>query len=310
MQLLKGYLLAICCFLLVGLQAQEDKAFSFSEAEQEIEALAVKVVTDSLVENRVAANKQLKAVLQKTLEQPTSFQYPFSEIQSLSIQMPADSAFRIFTWQLFVDNNTYQYGGLIQVNGETPKLFPLTDYSADIDSYDIEFETLSAEEWYGALYYNVQEFDTLDQKKYLLFGFDGFQFFHKRKLVEVLSFDEEGTPVFGAPVFAKEIDGQPSETKNRLYAEYDASIAVRLNYDPNMEIIIQDHLMQMRGQYRGQGMVNVPDGSYEGYYFKEGMWRYKEKIFDLISEEPPRPNPILTDDKRTIFGKEIKKKKN
>jgi len=153
----------------------------------------------------------------------------------------------------------------------------------------------------------VQEFDTLDQKKYLLFGFDGFQFFHKRKLVEVLSFEENGTPIFGAEVFTKEIDGQPSSTKNRLYAEYDASISVRLNYDPSMNIIIQDHLEQMMGQYKGQGMVNVPDGSYEGYYFKDNMWRYKEKIFDLISEEPPRDKPVVKEEKRTIFGKEVKK---
>jgi len=113
MQFFKGFIVIVCCFVIQLAIAQEQKEFSFSEAEQEIEALANTVIKDSLVENRVAAHKQLNAVLQKTLEQPNSFAYPFEEIQSVSIQMPTDSAFRIFTWQLFVDNNTYEYGGMI-----------------------------------------------------------------------------------------------------------------------------------------------------------------------------------------------------
>jgi len=307
MRLLKGLLLFMGGLLTLVGNAQEEKAFSFSEAEQEIEALAKTVVTDSLLENRVAAHKQLNAVLQKTLEHPNSFTYPFEELQSVSVQMPEDSTFRVFTWQLFVDNDTYKYGGLLQVNNkEETTLYPFTDASDEIASYDIEYDILSPENWYGALYYNIQEFDTLDQKKYLLFGFDGFQFFHKRKIVEVLSFDEEGQPVFGAEVFTKEVEGYPSSTQNRLYAEYDASIAVRLNYDPSLDIIIQDHLVQMRGQYRGQGMVNVPDGSYEGYYFQEGQWHYKAKIFDFISEEPPRPEPVFNEDRRGIFGRKAR----
>ena len=308
MRLITGCLVLVICLCSTWAMAQDEKAFSFSEAEQEIEALAAAVVRDSLLENRVAACKQLQAVLEKTLEQPNSFQYPFQEVRSLSIQIPKDSTFRIFTWQLFVDNDTYQYNGLLQVNGANPALYPLTDQSDEIADYDIEYETMSPESWYGALYYNIVEFDTLDQKKYLLFGFDGFQFFTKRKVVDVLSFNEEEQPQFGAPVFSKQVEGYPPSTQNRLYAEYDASIAVRLNYDPSMDIIIQDHLIQMRGQYRGQGMVNVPDGSYEGYYFKEGQWHYKEKIFDLISEEPPRPNPVFNEDKRGLFGKKVKSK--
>ncbi len=308
MRLITGCLIVCVCLFSNWAAAQEEKAFSFSEAEQEIEALASTIVRDSLVENRIAAHKQLKAVLQKTLEEPNSFEYPFEEIQSLSIQIPSDSTFRLFTWQLFVDNDTYQYGGLLQVGGDSPSLYPLTDHSEEIADYDIAYETMSPESWYGALYYNIVEFDTLDQKKYLLFGFDGYQFFTKRKLIDVLSFNEEGQPQFGAPVFSKAVEGYPPSAQYRLYAEYDASIAIRLNYDPGMNIIIQDHLIQMRGQYRGQGMVNVPDGSYEGYYYKEGQWHYKEKIFDLVSEEPPRPNPVFNDEKRGLFGKKVKEK--
>jgi len=272
-------------------------------------------VNDSLLEDRLAAYEQFETSLLSTLEQPASFEFPFEAVQSVSIQQAPDNTFRIFSWQLFVDNDTYKYGGLIQKNDEEGSIYPLVDDSENIESYDLEYETLGPEEWYGALYYNIFAFDSL-ATKYLLFGYDGFEFFRKRKVAEILSFDEAGVPVFGAPLFSKEVEGYPSSSKNRLYLEYDASIAARLNYDERLNIIIYDHLIQMRGQYKGQGMVNVPDGSYEGYYFEEGVWKYKEKIFDLVSEEPPREadkeeNPLK--ERLDIFGgkkQKIKKRKN
>ncbi len=296
---------ALCITTLFGqsIIAQEDN-FSFPKAEEEIAILANKVVNDSLLEDRLTAYEQFEKSLLATLQQPASFDYPFEAVQSVSIQQAPDSTFRIFTWQLFVDNDTYKYGGLIQKNDEEGTLYPLVDDSDNIESYDLEYETLGPEEWYGALYYNIFAFDSVETK-YLLFGYDGFKFFHKRKVAEILSFDEEGAPVFGAPLFSKEIEGYPPSSKNRLYLEYDASIAVRLNYDEKLNIIIHDHLIQMRGQYKGQGMVNVPDGSYEGYYFEDGVWKYKEKIFDLVSEEPPREADKDTPakEKLDIFGK-------
>jgi len=289
------------------IEAQEKTEFSFPQAAERLALLSESILKDSLLVDRQAAYVAFDSLLIHTLEQPNSFDYPFEEVQAVSIQVPLDNSFRIFTWQLFVDNNTYKYGGLIQKNTPTAALYPLNDQSAELPIYDIEYATLHPEDWYGAIYFNIQAFDSLEQK-YLLFGYDGFEFFHKRKVAEVLSFDEDGTPVFGAPVFSKAAEGYPATTKNRLYLEYDASIAVRLNYDESLGVLIHDHLVQMRGQYRGQGMVNVPDGSYEGYYYKNGLWNYKAKIFDLVSEEPPRPEPVLGTTKRTLFGKSVDKK--
>ena len=297
------YLLILGCSLVIQAAiAQKDTTFSFQESAQTLTHLAYSVVNDSLLEDRQKAYQSFEALLTRTLEQPNSFEYPFEELQSVSIQMPPDSTFRIFTWQLFVDNNTYQYGGLLQRNDSIPALFHLKDNSDEIAVYDIEYLDLSPEEWYGAIYYNIQEFDTLDQKKYLLFGFDGFEFFNKRKVTEVLSFDETGTPIFGAPIFSKEVEGYPASIQNRLLVEYSAEVATRLNYDEQLNIIIFDHLIQMKSPYRGQGMTNVPDGSYEGYYYEEGLWKYKEKIFDFISETPPQGKSILGANRKSLFG--------
>lgn len=303
-----------CIFIVLSgsmatVAAQEEAEFSFPQAAEELVVLSKSILTDSLLKDRQVAYEAFGKLLTSTLEQPNSFDYPFEEVQAVAIQTASDNSFRIFTWQLFVDDNTYQYGGLIQKNTPTPTLYALNDQSAELPLYDMEYANLSPDDWYGAIYYNIQAFDSLEQQKYLLFGYDGFEFFNKRKVAEVLSFDEEGVPVFGAPVFAKAVEGYEASIKNRLYLEYDASIAIRLNYDESLGVLIHDHLIEMKGQYRGQGMVNVPDGSYEGYYYENGLWNYKAKIFDFVSEQPPRPEPVLGSTKKTLFGKIAKKKK-
>jgi hypothetical protein len=50
--------------------------------------------------------------------------------------------------------------------------------------------------WDGAVYYGIRQFDTREGRKYLLLGFDAFEFYQRRKLIEVLSFNAKtGVPV-------------------------------------------------------------------------------------------------------------------
>jgi len=262
------------------------------------------IVNDSLEENRLLAVKKFIPTLVTALKQENSFEYPFEKLHSISIQYPADSTFRIFTWQLYVDENDYRYFGAIQMNTPELNLFPLRDRSFEVK--DVNTEILTPDNWYGSVYYNLKEFDTNEGKKYLLFGYDGFSFFTKRKLIDVMSF-KDGKPVFGAPVFVS-VDPQfPHEPKNRIVLNFSAAASVKLNYDPFLEMIIFDHLIQANSEIPGQPPSNLPDGSYEGYQFKNGQWEYVSKIFTHVYEKAPREEPSPYDDgarKKDIFGKE------
>ena len=94
----------------------------------------------------------------KALKTPKSFEYPFPQIERISIQYPQDSSFRIFTWQLFVGKDDYRYYGAIQLNTEELKLIPLVDRSYKIENP--KHQVLNNRNWYGALYYNIHQFDT------------------------------------------------------------------------------------------------------------------------------------------------------
>ena len=272
--------------------------------EDTLGLLSFLIVNDSLEENRFLAVKKMIPTLVKALKIKNSFDYPFERLKSISIQYPADSTFRIFTWQLYVNENDYRYYGAIQMNTEDLQLFPLIDRSAGIQE-DLEQRTLSPDEWYGAVYYNLKQFDTPQGKKYLLFGYDGYQFFTKRKLIDVLSF-EQGKPVFGAPVFVSQDPNTPQMAKSRLVLTYSAAATINLNFNEHLEMILFDHLIRGQSGIPGQGPANLPDGSYEGYQIKDGAWVHVDKVFDQISEEAPREEPLFDNKSRKkrkdIFG--------
>ena len=305
--LMKDFLLLVLALLgATWLPAQVEETPSaatppspIAPLEDSLETLSQVFMMDSLQGNRIAACDRFVPLLVKALEEPNSFDYPFDSLRSISIQYPPDSSFRIFTWQLYVDTEDYRYFGAIQMNTPELKLYPLKDGSAQVE--DPEFEILDPETWYGAVYYNLLPFETPEGTQYLLFGFDGYQFFDKRKIVEVLRF-RDGAPVFGAPVFATIEEGRGPITQNRLIREYSAAAAIRCNFDPEHNLILLDHMATVQ-RLDGNGLSLIPDGTYEGYRYKDGLWVYEEKLFHVILESAPRPKPVFNQKKKKdLFG--------
>ena len=272
-------------------------------AEDSLAVLAVTVVNDSLEARRQAACEHLLEGLQACLKEENAFRYPFSGMTSVSILAPPDSSFRIFTWQMFVNDSTYAYFGLIQMNRPTGEVFLLTDRSADMEPPPV-YEPLSADQWYGLLYYKLYPFDTPQGRRYLLMGYDGYSFFEKRKIIDVLYFDKSGQPVFGAPVFER--PGRQTGREHRMVFEYSAEARVRVNWDDEYRMILFDHIIPLANPYR-PGVTFVPDGSYDGLRLEKGRWLYVDKVFNDVQEEAPRPVPILEGSRgKDIMGRKRK----
>jgi hypothetical protein len=271
------------------------------EYEDTIGLLSFATINDSLPEYRFGATRKLIPTLVQALKIPNSFHYPFSRVQSISIQYPADSTFRIFTWQLYVNENEYRYYGAVQLNSEELKLFPLIDRSYEVQ--EVAHEVLPPDQWYGALYYNVMGFDTPEGRMYLLFGYDAFSFFNKRKVIDVLSFPE-GQARFGAPVFYHQDDEGSLSVRNRLLFQYTAEAAIKCNFDPVYDMIVVDHLIEIGELYEGQGPTMIPDGSYEGYRLANGIWQHVPMLEHQILDEATRPFPVLEQgNDRDILGR-------
>jgi hypothetical protein len=252
--------------------------------EDTLGVMAFLIMNDSLPDSRFAATRKMIITLKRALKVNNSFQYKFDRLKTVSIQYAPDSTFRIFTWQLFVNDSTYHYYGAVQMNTPDLKFYPLADRSSKVE--DVQQAILSPESWYGVIYYNIKALDTPEGKKYLLFGMDTYSFFRRRKLIDVLSFQGDKL-VFGAPVFPKTANNDGPV--NRLLLEYSAQATVRLNWDEAQKMIIFDHLIPMKGQHK-EGSVLVGDGSYEAFKVEKTGLVYLEKLENQILDEPPMPD--------------------
>ncbi len=299
---MRKYRLIIACLLVPWVMTAQfsprEKAW-FSEKEDTLAILAYAVINDSIPERRFAACQTLIKKLVGTLKAENSFRYSFERLRTVSIQYPPDSSFRVFSWQLYVNENEYRYYGAIQMNTPELELYPLIDRSFQVEKP--EQEVLPNDQWYGAVYYNLKAFEHRGDAYYLLFGFDGFEFFRKRKVVDILWF-QDGKPMFGAPLFVNRADPSQPSSKKRLLQEYSAEASIRLNFDPALDLLIFDHLEIMEGRHQ-EGPVGVPDGTYEGYRLtSEGFWEYIPKVFNEVQDRPPVPYPTLEGREKDIFG--------
>lgn len=265
---------------------------SFAEYEEELSEYAFGMM-DSMYENRAVAAESFGDLLGEVLKMKGSYAHPFSKFKEVSVSvLPSeDGKFRIFTWQLCVDENHFTYGGYIQMAGQQPKIFALTDRSEEVRRP--RSEVLSADNWYGVLYYNIKPMSKRKRNKYYtLFGFDANTLYTRRKVMDVLYF-EKGIPKFGAPVFNIAEKDKLPHTDHRFIIEYSGTAAASLNYSEEMKMIVYDHLIPFPSPHKEEGTAMMPDGSYHGFKLKRGKWNSVEKVFTHIQQNAPIVKPKL-----------------
>ncbi len=302
--MLKQILIVFLLFGIVGIGLAQNKSLtpedhkSLMKQEADLGMLAYLIINDSMDISRFTAVKAFIPQLVTALKTKNSFRYPFTQLQSyISILYPPDSTFRIITWQVQGEGD-FQNFGAIQMNEEDLKLYPLIDRS---ETYpDVEDKILKPTEWFGAIYYRLMPLTKKkNNAKYVLFGFDNFNPLTRRKVLDILSFDSDGKPIFGAPVFKYE-DGS---VKNRMVMEYYSGATTTLNYDVERKKIIYDHLISHND--KDGNVLRVSDGSYEGFVFKKGKLKHIDKVFHLKVEEPPMPFPVLQEQKgKDVIGRQ------
>ncbi len=249
-------------------------------------------------ENRIYAQQEFNKLFFETLKEEDSWNRDFSGLKWIPQLSDSSNTFKVFSWELKVSEEEYEhYGALLMNNGD---VFPLSNTETDLE--DLEYTTLTSEEWYGALYYRVEAFEANGETMYLLYGHNSFSKFNRIKIVDVLRF-EEGKPLFGQEVFYKSTDGSRADVMNRLVLTHSSDASVTTRYNPGLNMLIHDHLITRIGRLEGQGATNLPDGSYVGWELKNGKWYYVEKIYDQVSEEAPRPKPILDGRNKPAFKK-------
>jgi hypothetical protein len=262
------------------------------QKEDSLKDYSVKIIQGINAENRFNADSMFTRILVRALKTKNSFHYPFDSLQTVSVLYSPDSVFRIFTWQLVINENVIRQHGAIQMKtyDGSLKLYPLIDKS-DVTT-NVQDTIGNHFGWIGAIYYKIIMKRSSNRNYYTLLGFDENNIRSSRKIIEVLDFAND-EPVFGGRYFSFEDDGVFKSARSRYIMEYKKEAGPRLNYDKDLDMIIVEHLVSESNEPNKKWTL-IGDGDYEGFKWKNGKWVHVEKVFNVITPDgqAPVPNPI------------------
>jgi hypothetical protein len=221
--------------------------------------------------------------LQRMLKTPNSLTCRFDSVPHLKTLTSADGDVRVFSWGYEVERRKYAYCAVVQRRMGSGKS-PLTDvYLLNDVKNNLtlpEKEVLHCPDWYGCLYYEMSEKQYDNKTYYLLMGFDYNDGLSYKKHIETLSFNPQGQPVFGMPIFIDE-----GGAKCRVIFEYSAQSGMHLNYNHAHDKITFNWLHPIIPEMSRERSAYVSDLTYDGYEFRYGKWM---KVSDLIIKKPMR----------------------
>ncbi len=250
------------------------------------------------------ANEHFTEILLNAINQKNSIDYPFDSLKTAFRYTSPDKHFRIINWNLPKKDGTFEYFCILQSFNKKEKqyfIYQLKDKSAEITIP--ENAILGPEKWYGALYYKVIPKEYKGKEYYTLLAWDGNNNVSRKKIIEVITFNEAGKPSFGAPIFKYE-----NKIYKRIVFEYKANSVFTLRYEKQFSklkkkkndnqslmkgkdfkwMIIYDRLIPEESNLKGFYQFYVPDKSIiDAFYFKKGKWiqiknidiRGKRKLF-------------------------------
>jgi hypothetical protein len=213
------------------------------------------------------------------LQIPGSYAYPLEQVRNVKVLYSPDQLFRIITWLFRFDNDSLVYHGLIQLKDESADIIYLRDSSHLFSEKEPLHKKLSPDNWYGALYYEIIPTRLRGQHYYTLIGWNGSTARTDKKILEVLYFDKKGKPVFGAPLFRYFSN---RGLQSRVVWEYVNEGAMVLRYERKKNIITFENLSFPDKKAKGMYHLYLPDGTYDYFRLKKGVWEKNEMLFDTI----------------------------
>ncbi len=266
--------------------APSSSQLAMSTYEDSLKKLNLAIAKVKTEEEKLAYNRQFISLLEHVLSQPVAYAFRFDSLRYVSKVESPDKSFRIFTWDIEKTDGTYLYYGFIQMapisDTDPCKLFALTDKSADITK-KLELYSSDNKKWLGMLYYKVIYTRYKKKKYYTLLGWEGNDKLSCKKVIDVLTFAQDGTPHFGESIFNTSfikndkkynIEFSSGLMPKRIIFEYSAKVVMSLRYNEPLNTIVFDHLAPPNASLKGQYTYYGPDLSYDGFKWEKGKWNY------------------------------------
>lgn len=274
-------------------QLSRSEINALQKKEDSLKNISLQIIQGRTAAERFTADSQFTKMFVRALKIKNSFYYPFDSLITISKLVPDDSSFKIFTWQMVVnDNETRQHGAIQMKTADgSLKLFPLIDKSdVTVNKEDTIGNNFG---WMGAVYYQLIEKHSFGKNFYTLLGYDENNISSNKKVIEMLTF-KNGEPIFGGANFSFPDNSVIKKYKARYIMEFKKNASPRLTYDSSQDMIIYEHLISETGEPQKK-YTYIPDGDYEGLKWSDGKWVHINKVFTQKTPEgqEPVPQPVL-----------------
>lgn len=255
---------------------------SLLKAEVQLKSLMDSVVRGSSDHSRQGAIAAFNPLFFDLLGHPETFTYPFDSLKAISRVKSPDGRIRVITWAIrSITDGTYHYFGVVQhLDQSSGRIYRtgLSEFRTESDT--IEQSALLSGQWFPALYYDIIERKVKKNTFYFLLGWQGQDRFINSKIIESLTIDRWNNPQFGAPLFNDEFN---KTQRHRVIFRYSSEAVMMLKYHQKKKMIVFDHLSPTSPSAKGQYRYYGPDFTYDGFYFRKGMWNYRKNL-DLRNE--------------------------
>jgi len=248
----------------------------FSPAEASVQQLFNEIQETKDDSLALRLHRKIEDILAETFVIPHAYQHKFDSLGMIGKIYAPRKDFRILNWNHSCRDGTYRYFALIVIPGEKDKPNKVIHLTETTDSiFRPDQQTLGANQWLGCLYYNItpKKRGKDGTEYYALLGLDMHNLKTKKKIIEILSFDVNGTPHFGAPII--ELN---KWTKHRVIFEFSVQQSMYLEYNRFRRRIEMDHLAPPMPHLVGRYEYYEPDQFRDALKFKRGQWKHFKDI--------------------------------
>ncbi len=315
---MKRFLVLLACALMSWVTVFPQKTSDFRVWEDSLIHLRNRVMAEADESSRLALNEDFMTLLEEVLQMPDAFKFAWDSVDNFSVLASPDNVFKIFTWQVVKNDFETENFGFIHVYNDARKkhvIYPLYDKRHNID-YP---KTLigNHNRWYGAVYYKLIPVKDKNTTYYTLLGWNGNDLFSNQKLIEILHFNKEMTPIFGGRVFKNY-----PEKVARVIFEYSKNAVMYLNYENQeylvstgkynpktheydykrvrCDMIIFEELIPLDESMKNVPAYLVPESSLnQGFIEESGKWVFQKTV---RGSNPDKPRPEYQHKNRNYYS--------
>jgi hypothetical protein len=222
---------------------------------------------------RLRLNDSVKVIIDSYVTSDSVFVHKFSKLRYLGQILSPDSKVKIITWNLILREGGNKYFCYIirkGNRGEPNKINKLAGENKD--ESPVKDTVYSEKNWYGALYYALQPFKKDKETHYLILGIDYGNSPITRKIIDVMTFTQDGRIIFGNNCFRKD-EGLSSRVVIEYFSE--GVISLRML---SAKTVVFDHLASISDDKKNDPEFMGSDYSFDGYTLKKGYWRFVTNV--------------------------------